>query len=149
MFKRIVVAVDGSKHANRAAAYAIELAELSSGRLTLIHVIAGDASTHVPPHLRSFDRIEHASKTQEDAFRDAATEILEEARATVAEHDVNVDTCIEIGQPAYAIVKKAESLDADLIVIGSRGLSDLKGFLLGSVSHRVAQQANCPVLLVR
>jgi len=61
----------------------------------------------------------------------------------------DIETMVVIGDPARAIVEAATKKKADLIVIGSRGLGDLQGLLLGSVSHKVAQSASCSCVVVR
>lgn len=60
----------------------------------------------------------------------------------------NVKTIVKSGQPARVIVSVAQETDAGVIVIGSRGLGDLQGFLLGSVSHKVTSLSEVPVLVV-
>ncbi len=113
-----------------------------------MHIIKHHAGARLPRHLKAFDAIEYASKTQEDLLREAGNEILEKTHASIAESKIDVSHSGAYGHPAQAIVQQAESHQADLIVMVTRGLSDFKDLLLGSVSHRVTQLAQCSVLLV-
>ena len=67
----------------------------------------------------------------------------------LAGYGLNVSTGITVGHPAEEICKKVEAGGFDLLVMGSRGLGQIKGYLMGSVSNRVCRHANCPVLIVR
>jgi nucleotide-binding universal stress UspA family protein len=149
MFNHILVAVDGSNDASRAVATGAAIAQLSGAELLLLHVVATHGGARLPSHLKAFDAIEHACKTQENILRDAADEILEEAAATITATEVDIEKSVAYGNPAETIVEQAIAANADLIVMGSRGLSDLKGLFLGSVSHKVSQLAQCAVMLVK
>ena len=105
MIKRIIAAIDGSSDAARAVSAAADIAELSDAELDLLHVIPTHASAKLPKHLKAYDAIEHASKTQEDVLRDAAEQILGEARASIVDRDINVTEAITFGDPAAKIVQ--------------------------------------------
>jgi nucleotide-binding universal stress UspA family protein len=79
----------------------------------------------------------------------AAQELLQEATAQTADRAIEVQSQVVFGNPARLIVEHASEVKADLIVMGNRGLSDLRGLLMGSVSHQVAQLAQCGVLLIK
>ena len=85
----------------------------------------------------------------DESMREHAKEIAEKAKsfAQAAGAD-DTRAFVKGGQPARTIVKFAEEHDADVIVVGSRGLGDVEGFLLGSVSHKITSLADCPVLVV-
>ena len=140
MFNHILLGVDGSEHALRAAKTAANLARtMKSGILRI--VVAYDP---VPPYLG-----EPNMQTAISARMKEAEKILEKAVQAVGEIPGEIHTEILEGSPAEAILDVANARKSDLIVIGSRGLGRLTGALLGSQSQKVVQHAPCPVLIVR
>lgn len=177
MIKRIVVAVDGSQHANKAVNLACEMASSFGAELIALHVIADKPLSEaerqmaeVEFHLeitQGFDaarlmdaqgdvrlmsqRLAEQAATTGGRFRRALGErLVEEAARRAKEGSVtNVRTILEAGDPATAILRVAADERADLIVLGRRGLGDLAGLLLGSVSHKVTHLAECACLTVK
>ena len=149
MFEKILVAVDGSKHAMRAVELAADLAEKYKSELVLLTVyktIRMQESTH---SLVRTGRSTSPHITDKE-LRDTAREVAEEAEAIAREHQIpKIESLVKRGQPARTITKTAEQAGADLIVMGSRGLGDVSGLLLGSVSHKVASLAKCNVITVK
>lgn len=138
----IVVAVDGSEHANRAAKFAAKLARDANAALTLIHVY--------DPPTASLMGLTAKSAEEIDAIRTAdAKASFDAAREAIGFTDVPIATHALIGHPAPEIIRFAESSGADLLVMGSRGRSELQGLLLGSVSEQVLRRAPCAVTIVR
>ncbi len=145
MFRQIVIAYDGSVGADGALGVAVGLAKLCDGELTVLTVyrhhsrLEASFSIQRPDHEESTDEImrAHARKVAE-AGRDRAFEL----GAT------RVRAFVKGGQPARGVVSFAKEHGSDLIVVGSRGLGSVEGFLLGSVSHKVTGLAECPVLVV-
>lgn len=140
-FREIVVAMDFSEHAERAFALAVELAKLSGGRLHLVH-----AYLELPQQLLArnlwigddvWDRLKNEDAVKLEAFRERAAEAGVETEV----HQTKV-------QPSEAIAAHAKTLGADLIVMGTRGLSGIAHVLLGSVAERTLRVAPCPVLAV-
>jgi nucleotide-binding universal stress UspA family protein len=83
------------------------------------------------------------------ALRDYAKEVAEAGRGRATEAGApKVRAFVKSGQPARTIVAFAKEHGSDLIVVGSRGLGSVEGFLVGSVSHKVTGLADCPVLVV-
>ena len=137
MFRKILVAVDGSPQSNAALRVAVDLAQHYRASLCLLH-----AFPHVSDLLGT-PQYEHLL----EARSTIGQQILESTRTQVAQ-GVAVETQLIEGPPAPAILRVAVEDDCDMIVMGSRGHGQLAGMLLGSVSNAVAQRANCPVMIV-
>ena len=135
----ILLAVDGSEHADRAAGCAIELTRLTKGRILLLHCHRPFPKVMGEPYLQSI-----VTRTIE-----TAQECLAPYCDRLRQAKIIFDQRIMKGPAANAIVQVATIDQCDLIVMGSRGRNDLQGLLLGSVTHRVLQTAPCPVLAVR
>jgi nucleotide-binding universal stress UspA family protein len=137
MFHKILVAVDGSRHASAALTLAVDLAQRYAASLCLLH-----AFPHVSDLL--------GTPYHEDllAARMTIGRQLLEATHMQAGGAVPVETQLVEGPPAPAILRAAEEGHYELIVLGSRGHGQIAGLLLGSVSSAVAQHARCPVLIV-
>lgn len=143
---KILLAVDGSEEARRAARLATVLAEGLDSELHLVHVepmpgvYAYPESVVYDPELRDELREEAELRARENLRAEAeALGLPERAAATHA----------SVGRPDAEIVRLAEDQGAGLIVVGSRGLGPIRRALVGSVSHSVVQHAHCPVLVVR
>lgn len=150
MFKHILVPVDGSEHAKRAVEVASDLAKQTGAKLTLLHVLTHVGGYNVPNELQSYAKIEHIRVTEKELIESVGQEVL--ATAMQLAHDNGASGCktqLENGDPASQIATAARDGDADLIVMGRRGLGDLGGLLLGSVSHKVAQAVDCSCLTVK
>ncbi|WP_166264739.1 universal stress protein [Marinobacter caseinilyticus] len=146
MFKKILVAVDGSQAAVKALDTAIELQKFLDAELYLIcvfkHHSLGEASL-------SMIRTSHP-QIPDEALKEHATEVVEFAKSYAQEHGATkIRGFVKGGRPSKTIVKFAKDKAIDLIVMGSCGAdSDKDGMILGSVSHRVASMTKCPTLLV-
>lgn len=139
MFKNILLGVDGSAHALKAARLAGNMARAMKADLRV--VVAFDP---VPSYLGNSNLEEAiAARVQ------AAEAILKEALEAVGETPAPVATEILEGPPAEAILAVAETRGNDLIIVGSRGHGRLASLLLGSQSNKIIQHAHCPVLVVR
>lgn len=138
MFAKILVGTDGSDTASLAVRQAGELA-VSLG--AVVHVVAVYAGAVRPDFADRADRDKVANATQEVLGR--ASEQLRSLGVTeVHEHPAD-------GDPAEAILDIAEQVGADLVVVGNKGVSGVRRFLLGSVAQKVVQHAPCAVLVVR
>jgi len=139
MFNKILVSYDGSPHSQRALETAVGLARCTSGALQLLY-----AYDKIPPYLGepNFQEIVNQVVIAGRELVDAAAE---KARA----EGLEVSTNVLEGPAAEAILRAAEADKSDLIVMGSRGMGQLQGLLLGSVSDRVLHHAKVPVLIVR
>lgn len=135
LFRRIVVGYDGSEHSRRALDFAVDLAKRYGA---VIHVITV---------------VDIASISSDPAavgiVRDAANQISSEASERLSRDNVDHSVYIRQGDPGDEIIKLAEEVKADLIIVGSRGLSTLKRIFLGSVSQKVVSRSRVPVLVVK
>ena|SRR5262245_26287129 len=149
MFKRIMAAIDGSAHSNRAIDHAADLASKYGAELILLYVMASPASAHVPPELHDVLRVAHLKVTKVDILRRVAEDLLQEGekRARQSEPRI-VRTLIGEGDVADSIVGHAKNESVDLIVMGRRGLGSLASILLGSVSQKVGHSCECALMTV-
>lgn len=146
MIDSILVPIDGSAHSKKALEYASKIASRFSADISLVNVREGVAteqtmvmgSSHVTVPL-DIEEARSAGK----AITDAATELIKKNGLEVARADILV------GSAANRILETAALHDVDTIIMGSRGLSDLKGLLMGSVSHKVGHLATCTCIIVR
>jgi nucleotide-binding universal stress UspA family protein len=174
LFKTILTPTDGSKHAAVAVTVASDLAAKYGARLILLHVVAKDgadealarlAELESVPAMTTARRVEYLEATpqgpvalpggaqeqvdREAAITQAAQSFLERTKdALRAQGVAEISVLVEHGEPADSILEAAHREHADAIVMGSRGLSDLKGVLVGSVSHKVAHRAGCVCITV-
>jgi nucleotide-binding universal stress UspA family protein len=140
MFNNILLAADGSEHSLRAAEKAILLAENNpEAKIVVLYVVT--SATSKSDVLHNPDSQGIAKQRQEKMLS-----IEEKAQKASVNYEVKV---IRGEEPGPAIVKFANENNADIVVIGSRGLNALQEMLLGSVSHKVAKRANCPVMIVK
>jgi len=131
---KILAAVDGSEHADKALEYAVQLAKNYSANLALLHVEEDKLIRIGGPQVADC-----VGTVGECILKDASTKA----------QGVSFDTMLEYGSPAEVIIKIAKKADVDLIVVGSRGLSSVRRFLLGSVSDYISMHARSSVLIVR
>jgi len=140
---KILVPVDGSENSKRAAAFAAGMAGGADGaRVTLLQVIVP-----VEKYLKFYADL--PMPQVEDDLKQYAEESIAEAAHAFTAKDLPVESDIVYGDPGEAIAKYAADHGFDQIVMGTRGMGDLKGLILGSVSHQVIHFAKCPVTLVK
>jgi nucleotide-binding universal stress UspA family protein len=136
---RILLATDGSRDAAAATAFLRELPLPESSKLLIVTAVSFPTFAFEPPPIR-----ELKGSVLEDARR-----VVDEARATLARRGFEIETDVVIGNPKDEISRIAGEWNADLVVLGARGLGRIKRFLLGSVSLAVARHVSCPVLVVK
>jgi nucleotide-binding universal stress UspA family protein len=176
MIKTIVVATDGSNHANKALEAAGEIAGKFGARVAVVHTMLSGASSAT---LRKLANRKALTKEQRDLLDNYEADVLmamsgagmapmavipppaellhpigeqllERAAAAVKKAGAKkVSTKLTGGDAADAILDAAKKEKADLIVLGTRGLGEIKGLFLGSVSHKVSAHANCAVMTVK
>ncbi len=145
MFKSIVVGTDGSDTANQAVRQAVDLARAVGAKIELVSAYEPVPSQRLSEERRQApEDLQWAINPREDV--DAT---LEAAAAIAREAGVPVDVYPRQGDPADAILDIAEEREADLIVVGNKGMTGAKRFLLGSVPNQLSHHAPCSVLINR
>ncbi len=146
--KRIVIAVDGSEISRDLAEYAFHYAHREGGvELIFLHVLE-------PPNLSGFESGQLVANlpSEEERKNQALSTIearLRDAKQTFPFEIPHVTVAVEYGAPYKEIVDFAKARDADMIMIGHRGLSNLKRFFIGSVAAKVVAHAPCSVYVLR
>lgn len=148
MIKHIVVPLDGSDSAFKALELACDLAEKYQAKLLLLHVVP---SRELPESVRHFAQVEGIEGPPELVYEKVvANNVLETGIKQAQDKGLkSLDELIEYGDPAKKIVDVAARRHADTIVMGTRGLSDIKGLVIGSVAHKVSHLADCTVISVK
>lgn len=140
-FKKILVPIDFSAHSDRAVEAAVELARAFDSELHLIHAysmpvaMVGPYDYQIPANILG-------------DLRDSAARRVDQEAKKLTDAGVKVNALIAEGVATQVIIDAAEQVDADLIVMGTRGLTGLKHAVLGSVTERTIRHAPCPVLTI-
>lgn len=140
MFRTIVVGTDGSSRAAVAVREAVDLARSEDARL---HLVAAFSSQE-----RHWESIQSSAKVESVDLRSVAESVLMRVAREVEEQGVGVEWVAREGDPAEAILEVAAEVEADLIVIGNKGMSGARRFMLGGVPNKVSHHAACSVLVV-
>jgi nucleotide-binding universal stress UspA family protein len=140
--KKILIAIDGSDSAHEALEFGLDLAAEQDARAFVVHVAP---AVDVMPYAN----FGYVAPSVPHEFDEHDRECLQEAAELAAEKGVDVETALLKGRPADEIVAFADTIDADLIVVGSRGHGAVASALIGSVSRAVLHESRRPVLVVR
>jgi nucleotide-binding universal stress UspA family protein len=135
MFKKILFPIDQSRESREAADKVASLVKLCGGELTLLSVV------ETPPEGGVIEGSDMASP-------EAIAELLENAKALFSQEGINPEVIEREGMPAFVICDVADELDADLIVMGCRGLGLTEEGASESVTNRVINLSPCPVLII-
>jgi len=150
MINKILVAVDGSSHSIKAVEYAASIAAGCGAKLSIITVLRNHQAAKVSEELRAYAELEHIQGTDLEAAKMLSNQLLSHAEETAREKGVtDIETKLIVGPVARSIAENAKDKNADMIVIGSRGLGNIEATLRGGVSHRVELLAKCSVLTVK
>jgi nucleotide-binding universal stress UspA family protein len=145
MFSSIVVGTDGSDTATQAVRQAVDMAGAIGGTLELV-----SAFTPVPEQRLRAERRDAPEDVQWAITPQQEVQATLESAADIARAaGVKVNTHARQGDPADAILDVAEEQGSDLVIVGNKGMSGAKRFLLGSVPNKVSHHAPCSVLIVR
>lgn len=146
MFRSILVPVDGSVHAQKALDVACQLARQDEASLILLHI--PEQLAHDTLLVWGIGAVEMTA-TQEE-LESAGQQVRDRAAEAARDAGVaHVEAMVAQGDPTRVILGEAKRRGVDAIVMGSRGLGDLKGMVVGSVSHKVSHAADCTVITVR
>ena len=153
MYKKILVAFDGSEASKHALDHAVSIADMIQAEVHIISVVPRvmmpvfpDEGFGAAPVTAAQDMSDY-----QERMRAVYGKSLEEAELDIKNHypDLSVEIRLMEGRPSATIVDEAENNDIDLIVIGSRGLGGLTGWILGSTSRNIVENCTKPVLVVK
>ena len=139
LFEKILVPLDGSEQSIWALGMAVQLAKKVGGEITLIHVYSVSPLAITPMQIYKYGK----------AMRKYGDRILADAWKKAEAEGVQAQRWLVDGHAVEASLKAAREGNFSLIVIGARGMSNIKELLMGSVSDGVTKHAHCPVLVVR
>ena len=137
MFRTILVGYDGSKQSDKAADVALTLA-LALDAKVLVFAVAR------PPEPATMVEVDAVLDDAREHYQQGFQHIVEAAK----ERGIELETEIAVGHPAEQLIHKAESIHADLMIVGRRGRSLFEKWILGSTSEKVLRYAHCPVMVV-
>ena len=138
MFNTIVLWLDGSKQSMIALEFSANLSQTFNAKLIIVHAYPFTSDLR---NYKEYDKL----LIQRQA---AGVDFFAQARENIKSLSIEIEDDLLEGPAAEAIISVAESREADLIVLGTRGMGPFKGLLLGSVSIKVMQRATCPVMVV-
>jgi len=141
MFRTIVAGTDGSSRADKAVQEAIDIARSEGARL---HLVAAFSKRE-----RHWEDLASTARVQVVDLRQVAEQVLAREAGKAEEQGIEVDWSAREGDPADAILDAAEEIDADLIVLGSKGMHGAQRYMFGSVPNKVTHHAPCSVMVVR
>jgi nucleotide-binding universal stress UspA family protein len=144
MFSKVLVGIDGSPFAEKALRCAVDIAKMYRSKLIIVHVVLRRFYAVAPSEAGILATTVFVKEMETEG-----KEIINKAEAYVREQGVDYDCRLLQGVPAEEIVKLSQDEKADLVVLGSRGLSEVRAFLLGSVSDKVSHHTKCPTLIVK
>lgn len=144
LFKRILIATDGSEHAKHALQYALDFAKKWSSELLIVSVVPP-----FPPQLTAGPGFNIGGYI--DELEQSYLQILNKAEEHVKNRssEIIVSTKLGNGRPADVIIDTAEKENVDLIVMGSRGYGGITGWILGSTSKHVVEHCTKPILIIK
>jgi nucleotide-binding universal stress UspA family protein len=139
VIKKILIPVDGSEYMKNEITWACELAKTFNSEVTILHVVVMPVSSDI-------GGIPAASRHLEEA----GTKILEDAKQMAEACGISpkIEIDFSVGNPGMRIVRKAETDQTDLIIIGAKGKNRFREILMGSVANTVVNNAKCLVLVV-
>ena len=175
MLNTILVPTDGSDHAKKAVTIASDIAAKYESRIIFLHVVNGHPSTNAVRNLIDVEKLSDGGRAELERvemmdkaaaaggepisvqipisatlMEEVGDVLLADAESVARDHNVkSVSRTRKTGDAASSILESAKEAKADMIVMGSRGLSDLKGLFVGSVSHKVSHLSECTCVTVK
>ena len=148
MISKILVTIDGSKVAQKAAKYAVDLAKQTGATLTLLSVI--DKRFIIEQAVSASASPTHVKESVEDYLKQSAQAATDAIVKLCEKHRIQCKAVIRTGHPVEEIVKEATRSKVDMVIMGSHGKSALRAAILGSVTYGVLHEdTKIPVLIVR
>jgi nucleotide-binding universal stress UspA family protein len=142
IFKRILVATDGSENAEKAASYGINIAKITGAEVYALYVI----STQNVVTTRT---VTGWGEAVEEYLENKGKVAIDEVEKMGKDSGVKIESVVLRGIPAEKILEYAEENNIDLIVMGTQGLTGIKKFLIGSVAENVVRHSKIPVMVIR
>lgn len=139
--KNILLPVDGSDYSKRALGLAISFAKKFEAKITVLNIY------ELPIPLTGYPYATEILNNIESSLKEVSEKILSDASKELSNEKIENETILSVGDAGLRIVQMAEANKCDLIIMGSRGLSGIKEFLIGSVSNYVLHHTKTPVLL--
>lgn len=139
MYKNIVVAYDGSDHAKKGFEVALELSKMFGSSIHLVSVV------HIPDFVETKDELNGMLNDARQYYEKLQQQAVERAKS----EGVEVNTAIVPGHPANGVVSFAESIKADLIIVGQRGRSGVARYIVGNVTENIVRHAHCSVMVIK
>ncbi len=143
---KILVPVDGSSHSKKALKFACKFAHVYDAKMLVLHVIHNAPGSDT----LAFGSASVTIEASQENLDKAGASLMKAVKELVAKSECrDVETIVRGGLPTQQILNCVKKERVDIVVMGSRGLSDIKGLLLGSVSHQVNSLAKCTCITVR
>jgi nucleotide-binding universal stress UspA family protein len=146
---RVLVALDGSKHSDETVQSLLRMPLLPRTEILVMVVLQSFAATFVKAYTLDRERDREIITELQEAEEEAARRVLAEAESQLRNGRYRVSTILSRGDPSREILQEAGRRNVDVIALGAKGLTGVRGFLLGSVAQRVARYAKSSVLIVR
>lgn len=142
MFKKILVATDGSRYSCHALSTALALARTYGAEIRLLHVV-------VEPRSYGMYGTGNENELTEEQLNKIGDEIFSKTLKGQDTDQVTINRKVIVGRPSLQIINEIKEQDIDLLVLGERGFAPFLGAFVGSVALRVLAEATCPVLVVK
>jgi len=147
MLKNILVATDASPASNRAINLAADMAGKYGATLHLVYAIR---EMQLPPELKKMAEVEKIAGARSDVLEFVGKKILSDAESRATKKGAtSVKSSLEHGDPATVVLRYAKRRKIDLIVLGTRGLGQVQGMLMGSVSRKITNLSDISCLIIR
>lgn len=146
---RVLVPLDGSRHSDETVRFLLTMPLPSRVEVVVMAVLQSFAATFVKAYTLDLERDREIVAELQEAEEEAARRVLKEAENRLRTGRYRVSTIVSRGDPSQEILREAVQRNVDVIALGAKGLTGVRGFLLGSVAQRVARYAKSSVLIVR
>ncbi|MDO9518239.1 MAG: universal stress protein [Methanosarcinaceae archaeon] len=141
LYKKILIATDGSEPNKKAVSYGIELARLSGAKVNIVYVVDTAAFASIP--------MDAGWEMMYELLQKEGNVVIEQTVDDAKAVGIDIEGSLLEGHPSHEIIEFAQNNDIDVIVLGTLGKGGLDRFLLGSVAEKVTRNSKIPVLVVR